>query len=195
MNFIEILHDLERGLCLPKDTSLVSYDFTTSLGDHLKLNDEGRFIFKEIFDDWYRTARLLTNTGCSSVIRVRDLCILMRPMDKSGACVKFMEEFCESKNVTFPPFDSQIDMAKRLAGIPSMHWRYKWETEETRHTGVMAQTFHALFPSTTSDRVIEPVDIIGQLLNLTQVHEQQIIGMQTEMGRLRQKIDDLENKK
>lgn len=197
MDFIEILRSLQVAIELITTEDFMPVSHFTSLSEALELDEDGCHIFAEIFEEWVRTVKLFASVGASPKVRVRDLCILMRPLDKSKKCVSKMEQYCAANDVLFPPFDSQLDMAKRLAGVPTMQWKYKWETVSLAqtHTGVMAQTFHALFPSTSSDKVIEPVDIIGQLLNLAQVHEQQIVGMQVEMGKMRQQIEGLANKK
>lgn len=165
------------------------------LVERLGLDAEQTVIFNEIYRNWMTTAEVFRSGGTAAELRVRDLCLLIRPMIKEGSeCLADIISFCRSHGVTLPEYNGQVDFAKRLAGVPNFRWKYTWDTARTAHVGPMAQTFHALFPATPSDRVIEPVDIIGQLLNLVQVHDQQMIVMQTEMRSLRSRIEELESK-
>lgn len=63
-----------------------------------------------------------------------------------------------------PDYADEI-LAKIISGnLPVSTWRYKWESDDVRHIGPMAQDFAAAFGFGNDDRSIQMVDAIGVLL-------------------------------
>jgi hypothetical protein len=63
-----------------------------------------------------------------------------------------------------------------LAKLPISTWRYRWDPDDVRHLGPMAQDFAAAFGLGPDERVIDPTDAQGIALAAIQaVHEKVVV--------------------
>ncbi|WP_295448874.1 RHS repeat-associated core domain-containing protein [uncultured Thiodictyon sp.] len=66
------------------------------------------------------------------------------------------------------------ELLARVAELDVRSWRYRWESDDIRHIGPMAQDFHAKFGCGRDDRVIDLVDANGVLFAAIQEVQRQI---------------------
>ncbi|MFE2728792.1 tail fiber domain-containing protein [Kitasatospora sp. NPDC059327] len=74
----------------------------------------------------------------------------------------------------------------RVAALPISTWRYRWEPEDVRHLGPMAQDWHAAFGFNPDDTTIPVVDGLGVTLVCVQALHRRVDELTAEVGRLRE---------
>ncbi|MBS2531221.1 tail fiber domain-containing protein [Catenulispora sp. NF23] len=75
---------------------------------------------------------------------------------------------------------------KAVAALPVSTWRYRWEPQDVRHLGPMAQDWHAAFPFNSDDTVIDQVDAHGVALVCIQALNRRIEELDAEVRQLRE---------
>ncbi|MFJ9950247.1 tail fiber domain-containing protein [Kitasatospora sp. NPDC091207] len=78
---------------------------------------------------------------------------------------------------------------ERVAALPISTWRYRWEPEDVRHLGPMAQDWHAAFGLNPDDTTIPVVDGLGVALVCIQALHRRVDELTAEVGRLREAAD------
>jgi hypothetical protein len=71
-----------------------------------------------------------------------------------------------------------------LVSLPISTWRYRWDPDDVRHLGPMAQDFAAAFGLGPDVRVIDPTDAQGIALAAIQAVHQQVVGLEARIAAL-----------
>lgn len=89
------------------------------------------------------------------------------------------------------PADGAVDgfeILERLVRLPISTWRYRWEPEQVRHLGPMAQDWAAAFGLGDSDTRIAAVDANGVALTSIQALHHLIRELRQEVTELHEKV-------
>ncbi|MFD3655687.1 tail fiber domain-containing protein [Streptomyces sp. 24-1644] len=81
-----------------------------------------------------------------------------------------------------------FDVLAAVVDLPVSTWRYRWEDDEVRHLGPMAQDWRASFGLGADDRTICCTDANGVALVAIQALHRQIAELQREVGELRTQV-------
>src|SRR6478672_2133099 len=71
-----------------------------------------------------------------------------------------------------------------LAKLPISTWRYKWDPDDVRHLGPMAQDFAAAFGLGPDERVIDPTDAQGIALAAIQAVNEKVVDLERRIAAL-----------
>jgi hypothetical protein len=96
-----------------------------------------------------------------------------------------------ARKENFQPVNGRRILAA-LAALPVSEWNYKTEDATARHIGPTAQDFHAAFGLGTDDKHIATVDADGVALAAIQGLNQKLEQKETEIAKLKQRLDKLE---
>ncbi|MFB6717431.1 MULTISPECIES: hypothetical protein [unclassified Streptomyces] len=78
-----------------------------------------------------------------------------------------------------------FDVLASVVGLPVSTWRYRWEDDEVRHLGPMAQDWRAHFSLGADDRTICCTDANGVAIVAIQALHRQLTDLQAEVRELR----------
>ncbi|MFJ1829466.1 hypothetical protein, partial [Streptomyces sp. NPDC088178] len=83
-----------------------------------------------------------------------------------------------------------FDVLASVVGLPVSTWRYRWEDDEVRHLGPMAQDWRAHFSLGADDKTICCTDANGVAIVAIQALHRQLTDLQAEVRELRaQKVE------
>jgi hypothetical protein len=99
---------------------------------------------------------------------------------------------CNAKR-HFEPIDG-VAVLEKVAALPLSTWSYKAQDSSVRHMGPMAQDFHASFGLGADEKRITSVDADGVALAAIQGLNQRLKEREFEIGELKERNADLENR-
>jgi hypothetical protein len=79
------------------------------------------------------------------------------------------------------------DVLAELAQLPINTWRYRWDPDDVRHLGPMAQDFAAAFGLGPDERVIDPIDAQGIALAAAKALHDRVLELEGRVQKLESK--------